>query len=152
MGPLQTEQGTDHRGISGTWVVFEPNSDAVFVTSDHWVGVDFDGTLSRDDSPEHFLPPYPLGKPIPEMIEMIQSLQKAGITVKIFTARACEPESVPVIQAWTVKHGLGRLEVTNAKDYGLIRFYDDRAIQMVPNQGKSVASHNFEPTSTSAQT
>jgi hypothetical protein len=37
-----------------------------------------------------------------------------------------------------VKHGLGRLEVTNQKDYDLIRYYDDRAIQMVPNRGKSI--------------
>jgi hypothetical protein len=30
------------------------------------------------------------------------------------------------------------LEVTNQKDYDLIRFYDDRAIQMLPNEGQSV--------------
>ncbi len=32
------------------------------------------------------------------------------------------------------------MEVTNQKDYDLIRYYDDRAIQIVPNQGKSVGS------------
>lgn len=141
MGPLQIEQGTDDHGNSGAWVVFEPNTEPLFVTAAHWVGFDLDGTLSRDDSPEHFLPPYPLGHPIPEMIELVLSLLKAGIKVKIFTARACEPESIPVIQAWTLKHGLGCLDVTNAKDFGLIRFYDDRAIQMVPNEGKSVTAH-----------
>jgi hypothetical protein len=72
------------------------------------------------------------------MIAMVQSLLQAGVTVKVFSARACEPESVPIIQAWAEKHGLGRLEVTNQKDYDLIRFYDDRAIQVLPNQGKSV--------------
>ena len=74
------------------------------------------------------------------MIALVKSLLQAGVTVKIFSARACEPESIPVVQAWTEKHGLGRLEVTNRKDYNLIRFYDDRAIQMVPNRGKSVRS------------
>ena len=68
------------------------------------------------------------------MIEMVKSLLAAGMTVKIFSARACEPESIPIIQAWTEKHGLGRLEVTNQKDYDLIRFYDDRAIQGYPTR------------------
>ena len=73
------------------------------------------------------------------MIEMVKSLLAAGVTVKIFSARACEPESIPIIQVWAEKYGLGRLEVTNQKDYDLIRYYDDRAIQVLPNQGKSVA-------------
>jgi hypothetical protein len=33
---------------------------------------------------------------------------------------------------------LGRLEVTHQKDYDLIRFFDDRAIQIVPDQGRSI--------------
>jgi hypothetical protein len=64
---------------------------------------------------------------------------EAGITVKIFSARACEPESIPTIQAWTQAQGLGCLEVTNKKDFGLIRFFDDRAIQVVPNEGRHVS-------------
>src|SRR6266567_1141229 len=137
MGPLQIRKGIDERGKEGAWVVFEPGAEAAFVSQKQWVGVDLDGTLSRTDNPGHFFPPYPLGEPIPEMIAMVQSLLQGGVTVKIFSARACEPESVPIVQAWAEKHGLGRLEVTNQKDYYLIRFYDDRAIQMLPNQGKS---------------
>ena len=110
----------------------------VFVTQNHWVGFDFDGTISRSDAAGHFDPPYPLGEPIPEMLATVKSLLSAGITVKIFTARACEPESIPAIQAWTERHGLGRLDVTNQKDYDLIRFFDDRAIQVVPDQGRSI--------------
>ncbi len=138
MGPLEIWKGTDEQGNAGNWVVFEPGGDPVFVAPHRWVGVDLDGTLSRDDAPGHFEPPYPLGEPIPEMIALVRSLLEAGLTVKIFSARACEPESIPIIQAWAEKHGLGRLEVTNVKDYNLIRFYDDRAIQMAPNSGKSV--------------
>jgi len=138
MGPLQIQKGAGPGGIAGAWVVFEPGADPIFVDEKRWVGVDLDGTLARDDAEGHFLPPYPLGEPIPEMIAMVQSLLQAGVTVKVFSARACEPESVPIIQAWAEKHGLGRLEVTNQKDYDLIRFYDDRAIQMLPNQGKSI--------------
>ena len=139
MGPLQIQPGTDAQGQPGAWVVFDSGDEPTFVARQHWVGVDLDGTLARNDNDGHFLPPYPLGDPIPDMIAMVQSLLQVGVTVKIFSARACELESIPVIQAWAEKHGLGRMEVTNQKDYNLIRFYDDRAIQVVPNAGKSVA-------------
>jgi len=139
MGPLQIEKGHDEQGNPGAWIILDPGAEAVFVGQRHWIGVDLDGTLARDDAEGHFLPPYPLGEPIPEMIAMVKSLIEAGVTVKIFSARACEPESIPIIQGWAEKHGLGRLEVTNRKDYDLIRFYDDRAIQMLPNQGKPVS-------------
>jgi len=140
MGPLQIEKALDEQGNPGAWVALDPGAEPVFVERRHWIGVDLDGTLARDDEEGHFLPPYPLGKPIPEMVEMVKSLLAAGVTVKIFSARACEPESIPIIQEWAERHGLGRLEVTNQKDYDLIRFYDDRAIQMLPNQGKPVSS------------
>jgi len=138
MGPLQIQKGSDATGKPGAYVTFEPGAEPIFVEQKRWVGVDLDGTLARDDAEDHLLPPYPLGEPIPEMIAMVQSLLQAGVTVKVFSARACEPQSVPIIQAWAEKHGLGRLEVTNQKDYDLIRFYDDRAIQVIPNQGRAV--------------
>jgi hypothetical protein len=140
MGPLQIRKDPAQNGGAGSWVVFEPGTEPVFVPSSNWVGVDLDGTLSSTDNEGHFLPPYPLGQPIPEMVEMVKSLVAAGITVKIFSARAWEPANVPMVQDWAERHGLGRLEVTNQKDYDLIRFYDDRAIQIVPNRGKSVGS------------
>jgi hypothetical protein len=135
MGPLQIRV-EGNNGTSGAWVIFEPGGEATLVAGHHWVGFDLDGTLSRTDNPGHFAPPYPLGEPVPHMLQTARSLLDAGVTVKIFTARACEPEMVPVVQAWTEKHGLGKLEVTNQKDYNLIRFYDDRAIQIIPNEGK----------------
>jgi hypothetical protein len=138
VGPLNIQKGIGPQGQPGAWVAFEPGANPVFVASQHWVGVDLDGTLSRTDNPGHFLPPYPLGEPIPEMLALVRSLVAAGVTVKIFSARACEPESIPAIQDWAEKHGLGRLEVTNRKDFDLIRFYDDRAIQIVENLGRCV--------------
>jgi hypothetical protein len=138
MGPLQIEKATNEQGKLGAWVTLDPGAEPVFVANHHWIGVDLDGTLARDDAEGHFLPPYPLGEPIPEMIEMVKSLLAAGVKVKIFSARACEPEMIPIIQAWAEKHGLGRLDVTNQKDYDLIRYYDDRAIQVLRNQGVSV--------------
>ena len=70
---------------------------------------------------------------LPGIVAMV-----GAVAVKIFSARACEPEMIPVVQAWAEKHGLGRLEVTNQKDYNLIRFYADRGIQIVHNGGKTV--------------
>ncbi len=139
MGPLQIRKAAN--GTPGNWVVFEPGAEPVLVADHQWVGVDFDGCLARDDEPGHFEPPYPLGEPIPEMVQMVKSLLVAGVRVKIFSARAFEPESIPVIQDWTEREGLGRLEVTNQRDYDLIRFYDDRAIQVVPNSGRSASSN-----------
>ena len=83
MGPLQIEKGQDEQGKDGAWIALDPGAEPVFVSRQHWIGVDLDGTLSRDDAVGHFLPPYPLGEPIPEMIEMVKSLLAAGVTVKI---------------------------------------------------------------------
>jgi hypothetical protein len=135
MGPLQIRV-ENNNGDSGAWVIFEPGGEPTLVTQHHWVGFDLDGTLSRTDNPGHFEPPYPLGEPVLHMLQTARSLLDAGVIVKVFTARACEAEMIPIVQAWTEKHGLGKLEVTNQKDYNLIRFYDDRAIQIVPNEGK----------------
>ena len=146
LGSLPITPGTDATGTSGAWVVFEPGAEPVFVAGHEWVGFDLDGTLSRTDNPGHFDPPYPLGEPVPAMLGLAKALLEAGVRVKIFSARACEPASIPGIQAWAERHGLGRLEVTNRKDYDLIRFYDDRAIQVVENAGLSAAWAALNPT------
>ena len=128
MKRLKIEPGTDFRGTPGWLVQFSDGEAPVFVASHHWVGMDFDGTLARNDNPGNAEPPYSLGEPIPGMLATVKALLAAGVTVKIFTARACEAQNVPIIQDWTERNGLGRLEVTNQKDFNLIRFYDDRAI------------------------
>jgi hypothetical protein len=133
MGPLKIQTGRSPQDEPGFWVEFCPGHPPVFVAPHQWVGFDFDGTISRTDNPGHFEPPYPLGEPVPEMLATMKSLLAAGITVKIFTARALEPESIPALQDWTERHGLGRLDVTHQKDYNLIRFYDDRAIPVAEN-------------------
>lgn len=125
----------------GTWVTLPFTEERIFVPADNWIGFDFDGTLARTDNPGHFEPPYPLGEPFPEMLKAVRTLLDQGVAVKIFTARACEPAAIPVVQNWTEKHGLGRLDVTNQKDYHLIRFYDDRAVPfpMDPSQKYSAS-------------
>lgn len=97
-----------------------------------WIGVDLDGTLAHYDGwkgPEH------IGTPIPEMMERVKKWLSEGKTVKIFTARCTEPSQVPFVIEWLEKHGLGHLEVTNIKDYGMIELWDDRAVRVVMNSG-----------------
>lgn len=98
-----------------------------------WIGCDLDGTLAEYDGIwrgyEH------IGEPIPLMMLIIKSHLAKGDTVKIFTARATDPESIPPIKTWCQKHGLGDLEVTNIKDHNMIKLYDDRAAKVIPNMG-----------------
>ena len=49
MGPLNIEKGYDDEGNPGAWVALDPGAKPVFVAPHHWIGVDLDGTLSRDD-------------------------------------------------------------------------------------------------------
>lgn len=100
--------------------------------SNGWIGVDLDGTLARYDGwqgVEH------VGEPVPRMVHRVKEWLKQGIKVKIFTARAANSEAVPYIQKWLEAQGIGGLEITNVKDYGMIELWDDRAISIQINTG-----------------
>lgn len=100
-----------------------------------WIGVDLDGTLAHYEGwkgPEH------IGEPIEPMLQRVKNWIDQGVTVKIFTARACTPEDVPYVEEWLEHHGIGGLEITNAKDHDMIECWDDRVIQVLPNTGISV--------------
>jgi len=106
-----------------------------------WVGVDLDKTLAVYDT---FVSETHIGEPIPEMVERVQKMLMAGTIVKIFTARASEPNprqrlaSIAAIEEWCLKH-IGRvLPITCIKDYGCTRIYDDRAIQVEANTGRII--------------
>jgi len=98
-----------------------------------WTGVDLDGTLavwgghSTLDS---------IGRPVPAMLDYVRQMVAEGVRVKIFTARAGEPEQIPKIKRWLEKHGLAGLEITNLKDYYMVRLFDDRCVQVEPNTGR----------------
>ena len=113
-----------------TWVQFQPDTKAILVHKHHWIGFDFDGVLSQPDRTK----PYSLqdlGLPINEMVEIAKMFIEAGVSIRVFTARASEAHMIPKIQQWTQQYGLGMLTITNTKDYGMLRFYDDRAIQIM---------------------
>lgn len=114
----------------------------VYGSSQGWFGVDLDGTLAHYDG---WRGPHHIGRPIPRMVARIQKHLAAGERVKVFTARvsnfdprvdaAALTEMVGVIEDWCLAYIGEVLEVTNVKDYGMIWLYDDRARQVVLNEG-----------------
>jgi hypothetical protein len=100
------------------------------VDEKQWIGVDLDGTLARDygwNGKTH------IGNPIPRMAARIRRWHNAGKRVKIFTARADDPTTIPIIKRWLKKHKLPDLEVTNEKF--MSQLWDDKAVAMTKNQG-----------------
>ena len=105
-------------------------------TKGPWVGFDLDGTLAEHgkyQGPDH------IGTMIQKMKDILIEWLKQGYRVKIMTARMGHAESRDeartIIQDWLEANGLPRLEVTCKQDYKMIRLYDDRAIQVIPNTG-----------------
>jgi len=123
--------------------------------SNGWIAVDLDGTLARYDGwkgIEH------IGEPIAPMVERVKRWLSEGREVRIFTARVDGGEvaismgdqngvahrDIPqvkwVIEKWCIKH-LGQiLPITNVKDYGMLELWDDRAVQVIANEGIPVGA------------
>ena len=100
-----------------------------------WIGVDLDGTLAHYTGwkgPDH------IGDPIPAMLERVFQWLQEGREVRIFTARACVAEQIPPIREWLDRHGLGHLQITNVKDFGMVELYDDRCVQVEMNTGRLI--------------
>lgn len=105
-----------------------------------WVGFDLDGTLAVYTGwkgPDH------IGEPIPPMIAKVKELLEAGTDVRIFTARVCSqcsPEELEIaketIKAWCKEHIGQELLITAEKDWGMIEYYDDRAVGVEYNTGQ----------------
>lgn len=105
-----------------------------------WVGVDLDGTLAHYSG---WVSAVHIGEPIPAMADRVRSWIASGLDVRIFNARVGpqgradeDIETIrSCIQDWTELHFGIRLPVTNAKDFGMIELWDDRAVQVIPNTG-----------------
>ncbi len=100
-----------------------------------WMGVDLDGTLAYYDSMSTI---DSIGRPIQDMRDLVLKMIKNGIRVKIFTARAQDPDQIPMIEKWLRENGFPPLEITNVKNYGMQRLYDDRCIQVEKNTGRLI--------------
>lgn len=100
---------------------------------EYWIAVDLDGTLAHYNGwkgADH------IGDPVPRMMERVKHWIAEGKKVAIFTARACDPEKVIHVRMWLGKHGLAKLEITATKHPKFKEFWDDRAVQIIPNTGE----------------
>lgn len=104
-----------------------------------WVAFDLDSTIAM-------YPPKKgdgsIGQPIMPMIDLIKRLRKAGVEVRIFTARvglataAEKAKATKEIQAFCLSCIGESLPVTAMKDHLMIALFDDRAVQVESNTGK----------------
>lgn len=114
-----------------------------------WIAVDLDGTLARFD---HWRGPEHIGEPVPAMLARVQAWRAAGIEVRIFTARVSlgddetrerdhEVEaSYDAIEKWCLRHLGETLPITCEKSWRCAAIYDDKAFQVVANEGRIVSS------------
>jgi len=88
------------------------------------VMVDFDGTITKGESPPHWEAPLE-ENPNEQMIELVNNLYKAGHTIIIYTARQerMRDETQYFLDKWDVMHHALRMEKPG---YDLL--IDDRAV------------------------
>lgn len=101
-----------------------------------WIGVDLDGTIAHFDHVKWHNEINLVGEPIHNMINMIRTLVKADVRVKIFTARASRACALPAIEKWVRKHVGYALEITNVKDFDCVAIFDDIATGVRFNSGQ----------------
>ena len=111
-----------------------------------WIGVDLDGTLAEYDG---WRGENHIGKPVPLMVERVKQWISEGKDVRIFTARAYNPqeiglihvepmtkrEAIKIIEDWCKEHIGVVLPIVCTKDYGMVELWDDRCVQVIPNTG-----------------
>lgn len=112
-----------------------------------WLGVDLDGTLAEHITLEEWeKDPLYIGEPIPDMLVKVKRiLDRHDLDVYVFTARVAPPIEHRDLQAvrnairvWTHLHLGVHLEATCVKDRDCQMIWDDRARQVVLNQGRFV--------------
>jgi hypothetical protein len=108
-----------------------------------WIAFDLDGTLAFVDHTKPYVESE-IGEPIPAMVALLKWYVANGWEVRIFTARAAEPdlrkrqEIEVTIKEWCLEHLGMVLAVTCVKDYGIRKIYDDRAVQVEYNTGRII--------------
>lgn len=96
-----------------------------------YIAFDLDGTLVRTDGWVEAI-----GRPIPEVFNLMKEYREAGYPVRVLTARGGDPEQVALVKEWLRENGMDDVQVQNFKDYGMLALYDDRAINVGCNTGK----------------
>lgn len=100
------------------------------------IAVDLDGTLAHYDGwkgIEH------IGPVIPEVANAMERAQKEGADVWIYTARVSDPadaeQAGKYVHDWLIKNNLKFEGITAVKHKFFSEFWDDRAIQVIKNEG-----------------
>lgn len=76
-----------------------------------------------------------IGPPIPIMVERVQRWLHTGMEVRIFTARAADPEKIPAVESWCISNLGRKLKVQNWKDHKCVGIWDDLAVTVEANTG-----------------
>lgn len=109
------------------------------------IAVDLDGTLAYYDGwkgIEH------IGPVIPEVANAIERAQAEGAEVHLFTARVSDPEDAAeahqVISKWAEANHFNFASITAVKHKFFSEFWDDRAIQVIKNEGMFVLNEHTD--------
>lgn len=109
------------------------------------IAVDLDGTLAHYDGwkgIEH------IGPVIPEVANAMKRAQKEGADVWIFTARVSDPSDAEqagkYVRDWLIKNNFKFEGITAVKHKFFSEFWDDRAIQVIKNEGIFVLNEHTD--------
>lgn len=109
------------------------------------IAVDLDGTLVHYDGwkgIEH------IGPVIPEVANAMELAQAEGAEVHLFTARVSDPEDAAeahqVISKWAEANHFNFASITAVKHKFFTEFWDDRAIQVIKNEGVFVLNEHTD--------
>lgn len=98
-----------------------------------YIGIDLDGTLAHYDGWKDGA----IGEPIKLMADRMFTWIKSGQEVRIVTARGVGDERIRV-QQWLWEQFRLMIPVQNTKTFRMHELWDDRAVQVIPNTGRSV--------------
>ena len=128
------------------------NDPYLLIKNEEWIGVDFDGTLAYHTEWTAW---NVLGAPIPLMVARVKKWIAEGKDVRIFTARVGSVEDAEIclmtrevftrdmmkkiLYDWCQEHIGFVLPITATKDKFMKELWDDRAVQVVPNTGRTLA-------------
>ena len=110
---------------------------------EEWIAFDLDGTTAEYDGwkgIEH------IGAPIAKTVAVIKAFLAKGAKVKFLTARVATKNEEErelakrVIADWSQEHIGQALEATCIKDRFMVRQYDDRARQVIENEGDIITA------------
>lgn len=100
----------------------------------NWLAVDLDGTLAEYHG---FQGVDHIGNPVPSVVEALKERYRQGWKIAIFTARLEDDDGTAEshIVKWLMHWDIPSHEITNKKRKVFREFWDDRAVQIIPNVG-----------------